>query len=134
MFVMNTVVKCTYVYSNCHSIYGVDVYESLMDEYVLILDEWCLYTYATYTWRHKSSTSMNTCRWIILYYVFQFILLQIYIYPIRINKFLLQVYTTAPIQLLLSIPIAYFPFQMATKINLFLTMTFMCACNSSIFF
>jgi hypothetical protein len=36
---MNTVVRYTYIYSNCHSIYRVDVYESLMDEYVLILDK-----------------------------------------------------------------------------------------------
>jgi hypothetical protein len=46
---MNTVVSYTYVYSNYHCIYGLDINEPLMDEYVLTLDEWCPYTYAIYT-------------------------------------------------------------------------------------
>jgi hypothetical protein len=48
---MNTVINCTYVYSNCNCTYGLDDNEPLMDEYVLTLDEWCPYTYAVHTCR-----------------------------------------------------------------------------------
>jgi hypothetical protein len=129
---MNTVVRCTYVYSNCHCTYGVDVYEPVMDEYVLTLDEWYPYTYAVGICLWNSLASMNMGRWVILYYVFQFILLQIHI-PAGINKLWIGVHTLPLVQLLASLPVPYFQFQMATKISLFLAMTFICAYNFSTF-